>query len=107
MGNIYLAEGDFSKAEERYLEALRVSPGRTTAITKLDKLRADKQINAFANSVADHPTADGYLKLGQMLSEADWIPQARYSYQKALEINPSLQEARNALAALPAESNAR
>jgi tetratricopeptide (TPR) repeat protein len=107
IGNIYYVLGDFSKAEESYMEALRVSPGRTTAIAKLNKLRADKQINAFANLVADHPTADGYLRLGRMLSQADWIPQARYSYQKALEIDPSLQEARNALAALPPESSMR
>jgi hypothetical protein len=41
-----------------------------------------------------------------MLSDASWIPQARFSYQKALQIDPSLQEARNALAALPAGSDA-
>jgi hypothetical protein len=69
-------------------------------------LRVDKEINSFAKSVASHPTADGYLKLGRMLSDASWIPQARFSYQKALQIDPSLQEARNALAALPAGSDA-
>ena len=106
VGNIYYHQGEFAKGEESYLRALRLSPGQVNVVARLNHLRRDRQIHSFAQDVASHPTADGYFRLGRMLSEANWIPQARYSYQKALQINPSLEEARAALAALPAERSA-
>ena len=99
--NIYHAIGDFSKAEESYPQVLRISPGRTTATAKFHKVRIDKLINTFANLIAGRPIADACLKLGRTLGDAKWIEEARYSYEKALQIDPSLQQASAALATLP------
>jgi len=43
------------------------------------------------------------VSLGRMMRQANWIPEARGAYQRALAMDPSLQAARVELAALPAE----
>jgi len=104
LGNIYRALGDFSKSDASYRSALRINPNRASTLTKLQDLQTDRDITAFARSVETHPTAQGYIQLGRMLRQASWIPEARDAYQKALAIDPSSQEARNALKALPDET---
>lgn len=104
MGNIYHAVGDFSKSEESYRDALRINPLRMSAIVKLQDLQRDRDISSFARSIASHPSAQGYVQLGRMLRQANWIPEARDAYQKALALDPSLDEARTALAVLPVEN---
>jgi tetratricopeptide (TPR) repeat protein len=104
LGNIYYATGEFAKAERNYQFALRISPGRSSTIAKLRDLRADVEISAFAQSVASHPSAAGYLQLARMMRKAGWIPEARSAYLKALSLDPGLPAAPAELAALPAEN---
>lgn len=57
-------------------------------------------IGRFAKSVAEHPTAEGYLQLGQLQQQAGRVEDARAAYKKALQSNPKAEAARLALATM-------
>lgn len=48
--------------------------------------------------VAEHPTAEGYLLLGQQQQQAGRVKDARAAYNKALQSDPKTEAAHLALA---------
>jgi tetratricopeptide (TPR) repeat protein len=96
LGRLYAEIGDYEKARASYQQALRIDPNRSDARDGLAKVELS---NAMRN-VAESPSAEGYLRLGQVLQQADRIAEARVAYEQALQLNPKLGEARKALGAL-------
>jgi Flp pilus assembly protein TadD len=62
------------------------------------------ELSDAMRNVAESPTAEGYLRLGQVLQQADRIAEARVAYEQALEFNPKLGDATRALDALNQQS---
>jgi Flp pilus assembly protein TadD len=96
LGRLYSQLGQYSKARARYQQALRINPQQVTAMDGLAKVEFSDAIR----TVAESPSGEGYLRLGQLLQQAGRIPEAQTAYQQALQLNPKLREARKALAAL-------
>jgi tetratricopeptide (TPR) repeat protein len=96
LGRLYAEIGNYEKARVSYQQALRINPDRSDARDGLAKVELS---NAMRN-VAESPSGEAYLRLGQVLQQADRIAEARAAYEQALQLNPKLGEARKALDAL-------
>jgi len=81
--------GEYSKVRESYREALRIDP----------QLGED-MIRNLSRAFAANPSGGGYLNLGMLLETAGRLSEARAAYQRALELNPTLAEAKASLEAL-------
>jgi protein O-mannosyl-transferase len=100
LGRLYAEIGNYEKARASYQQALRISPDRTDAREGLAKV----ELSGAMRNAAESPTAEGYLRLGQVLQQADRIAEARVAYEQALELNPKLGDAKRALDALNQQS---
>lgn len=89
MAIVYRQTGDSAKAREMYQRALRSSP---VAVSDWQK--------DFQQRVAARPSAKGYFDLGLLFDVANDVPEARTAYEQALQIDPALEDARQALTAL-------
>jgi tetratricopeptide (TPR) repeat protein len=96
LGRLYGEIGNYSKARASYQQALRIKPQQLSAKDGLTKIEFSEAIR----NVAESPSGEGYLHLGQLLQQADRVPEARAAYEQALELDPKLGEARKALDAL-------
>jgi Tfp pilus assembly protein PilF len=96
LGRLYGEVGNYAKARESYQHALQIDPQRTTARDGLAQI----EFSDAVRNVAESPTAEGYLRLGQVFQQAGRAPDARAAYEQALELNPKLHEARQALDAM-------
>lgn len=81
--------GEYSKVRESYREALRIDP----------QLGED-MIRNLSRAFAANPSGGGYLNLGMLLETSGRLAEARAAYQRALELNPTLAEAKASLEAL-------
>lgn len=100
IGILYANLGDYAKARKSYQNALQIDPGQTssrTALVNLDLTEAMK-------NVSDHPSAAGYLRVGQLLQQAGHLPEARTAYARSLALDPRLAEAQKGLDVLDAQS---
>jgi len=70
----------------------------------LSMVEVQDGIEKLSYSMAKHPTAEGYLSLGQLLEEDRRPSEAQAAYAKALEINPGFKDAKPALAQLKAKN---
>jgi tetratricopeptide (TPR) repeat protein len=86
---LYGELGEYSKARESYREVLRIDPQL-----------GDEMIRNLSRAFAADPSGGGYLSLGMLLDVAGRFPEARAAYQKALELDPTLTEARRSLEAV-------
>jgi hypothetical protein len=96
LGRLYAEIGNYDKARASYQQALRIDPNRSDARDGLAKV----ELSDAMRNVAESPSAEGYLRLGQVLQQADRVAEARAAYEQALQLNPKLGEARKALDAL-------
>ena len=100
LGRLYAEMGNYEKARASYQQALRINPDRTDVREGLAKV----ELSDAMRNAAESPTAEGYLRLGQVLQQADRFAEARVAYEQALELNPKLGEAKRALDALNQQS---
>jgi len=96
LGRLYGQVGNYSKARASYQQALRINPQRLTAKDGLAKV----ELSDALRSVAESPSGETYLRLGQLSQQAGHVPQARAAYEQALHLNPKLLEAQEGLDAL-------
>ena len=100
LGNIYRELGDYPHARACYQEALRRRPDLESAFAGLGMLEMYEAIGRLATTVATHPTAEGYLQLGQLQQQLGRFEDARAAYSKVLILSPKTEAARLALLTL-------
>jgi len=98
LGRLYSQVGNYAKARASYQQALRIDPQRVTASEGLAKVEMSDAIR----NVAESPSGESYLRLGQVLQQTGRVLEARAAYQQALKLNPKLAEAKSALDSLKA-----
>ncbi len=96
VGLLYANLGNYAKARESYQQALQIDPERTSARTALVNL----DLTEAMKTVSEHPTAEGYLRVGRLLQQAGHVLEASTAYTQALKLDPGLGDARKALDAL-------
>lgn len=105
MANIYKEIGNPEKARTEFLQAQRIKPNDLALLAELGDLEIDEAIARAARPVSAHPTAEGYLQLGQLLQNVGRTPAAQVAYKNALRLNPNLPQAKQALATLSNHTN--
>ena len=107
LGSAYRDLGDEEDALQCYNRAIEINPyqanayfGRGVLLRKQGKTA--EAIRDFSKAVELHPTAEGYLRLGQALAEAHQREEALAAFDQALRISPDLIDAQKAAAALAA-----
>lgn len=93
----YAQLGDHARARENFLTEMRLNPGDSTEYYNLSMLEIEDGIDKLSKVVADRPTPEAYVQLAQLLQQDRQAAQAKIAYQKALELNPHLAEAKQAL----------
>jgi tetratricopeptide (TPR) repeat protein len=89
LATLYDGLGDYSKVRESYQRALLV---HSPEIPQL--------VQELSDNVSTEQSGPRYLQLGMLQEEAGNLPQARTSYEQALRLDPGLQAAKDALAAM-------
>lgn len=98
MASAYEQLGDFTTARQFYSDALKISPGAdSTAFVGFARTFTDEKIAKLTAELAQHPTAQGYVQLGQMQESAGRAETAIAAYQQALVLDPKNEAARTAL----------
>jgi len=87
-------------ARESYQQALRINPQEVNAKNALDEIDFSEAIR----NVAESPSSQGYLRLGQLMQKRGQVTEARSAYEQALHLNPKFDEAQKALRALNSSS---
>jgi protein O-mannosyl-transferase len=95
--------GDRTKAREYFLQTLRLNPHDSTDLYNLSLLEVEDGIDKMSRSLSAHPTAQGYVQMGQLLQEDHKISDAHDAYEKALRLDPNLGEAKQALLQLKSD----
>jgi tetratricopeptide (TPR) repeat protein len=106
MGAAYRHLGDFQKARDAYMEALRTNPSQSSAWVGLGIIaegegRLDEAIRDLAQAIGIQPTGDAYVRLGRVFERGGHLREARDAYEQALKLDPHSEEAQKALEALP------
>lgn len=101
LGGIYRRLGNYAEARANYLQALRLAPQFMPALAGLGDVEREVVTGRLAETVAVHPSGEGYVQLGQLLQQGGKDGEARSAYEQALKLNPRLTEARKALETLP------
>jgi len=96
LGKLHSELGNYSMAHASYQQALRITPELLSARRGL----AEVEFSETKRSIAEAPSGEGFLRLGQLLQQAGRASEARLAYQQALKLDPKLVEARQALAAM-------
>jgi tetratricopeptide (TPR) repeat protein len=100
LGRLYSELGEYSEARASYQQVLRINPQHANARDGLAKVELSEAIR----NVAESPSGATYLRLGQILQQEGRGPQAQAAYEQALELNPKLTEAQEALKTLSGQS---
>ena len=100
LGKLYSQLGQYSKARTSYQEALRIDPQQTSARDGLAKVEFSDAIR----NVAESPSGESYLRLGQVFQQEGRTPEAQAAYKQALKLNPKLGDAKKALDGLNQQS---
>jgi tetratricopeptide (TPR) repeat protein len=107
LGGVYRALRQFALARSYYNECLKIDSGDQDALKGL--ARADKEekvpsleeaIAAVSRAADEHPDAKLYFQLGKLQQAAGRVGEASISYQRALNLDPNLEQARAALEGL-------
>jgi hypothetical protein len=96
LGSLYSQLGAYSKARTSYQEALRINPQDSKARDGLAKL----EFSDALRNVAESPSGESYLQLGRVLEQQGRPGEAQTAYARALELNPKLGAAQQAIDAL-------
>jgi len=104
LAGVYRALRQFALARNYYNECLKVDPGDQDALKGLARVDIEEKmpsleeaIAALSRAAAEHPDAKLYLQLGKLQRTAGRVPEALISYQRALSLDPKLEEASVAL----------
>jgi len=99
MGWAYEQIGQYAAAREYYRKAMNVGwkGAQSTAFMGYARTFTDEQIAALGATLSAHPTAAGFFQLGQLQDAGGYTAAAVPSYQRALELDPKLEQARTAL----------
>jgi Tfp pilus assembly protein PilF len=102
LGTAYRDLGDYAKALESYQQALALNSTAFNAYLGMGRLfekqgNLDDAIGAYSQSVAIHPTEQGFNALGRVSQAAGRPQQALQAYQQALQLNPDSAEAQRAV----------
>jgi tetratricopeptide (TPR) repeat protein len=89
LGFAYTSVGDYRQARASFRESLRLDPEQVS-----DTMRA------LARFTAAHPSVRDYMKLGLLLEQAGRLPEAETAFEQALRLDPGLDDARTAIAAI-------
>jgi Tfp pilus assembly protein PilF len=108
LGALYFQLGHSGDAWRSYMAALRVDPHHANSLMGLGSIlyqqaRYADAADQFSRALAIEPTAQGWLRLAESLEAAGNPLPAVAAYQKALQLNPDLAEARERIAALSAQ----
>ncbi|HEX9192225.1 MAG TPA: tetratricopeptide repeat protein [Burkholderiales bacterium] len=103
LGNKFLADGDFGKAEECYRQSIAASPGFADAyialgfvLLKQERLSDAKHCLKQAASL-DPDEADSHYLLGAISQKQNEPGEAIENFSRALEVNPRFVEAHHGL----------
>ncbi len=88
LATLYDVLGDFTKVRESYRQALEI-----------DRRQAPVMVERLSDDVATESSAPRYVQLGILLEESGQVADARTAYQHALQLDPSLEVARQLLVA--------
>jgi hypothetical protein len=102
LGTAYRQLGKKTKSQEYYRQALRINPRDTGAFLGLGMLRMDEVIQKQEEILRGRPTAEGFLKLGQLLQQALRDSEARAAFEQSIKLGDVSGEARKALETLNA-----
>lgn len=100
LGVICAQLGDRARARANFLQVYQLSPEDPLLLQNLSMLEIEDAVDKMSKLVSLHPTAQGYFQLGQLLEEDRNLPDAQKAYENALQLNPNLANATNALHAL-------
>jgi cytochrome c-type biogenesis protein CcmH/NrfG len=98
LGRLYAQLGNYEKARASYQQSLRINPQQSDVSEGLAKVDLSDAIR----NVAESPSAQGYLRLGQVFEQQGRPQEAEAAYKQAIGLDPKLEQARNALKALQA-----
>jgi len=109
VGALYFRLGDAKAAWENYTAALRLDPRHANSLMGRGNIlyqqgRYAEAADQYSRAVAIEPTAPRWLLLAESLEAAGNPAPAVAAYQKALQLNPGLTEARERIAALSAQT---
>jgi len=96
LGRAYGRLGNYADARANYERALQLDPNKTSAKEGLSNV----EFSEAMRDASESPSADHFLRLGQLLQQRGHPDQARTAYEQALELNPHLSAAQDALASL-------
>ncbi len=88
------ALGDYDAVRESYKQAWLADPQHRP-----------EMIRALIEDTTARPTPEGFYSLGFLLQQAGNVPDARDAYARALNLDPNLREAKDALNALGTVGN--
>jgi protein O-mannosyl-transferase len=98
MGATYEKFGDLETSRQYYRDAMKQNvKDDPTAFIGFARTFTDEQIASLTKSLSDHPTAEGYWKLGQSQEAGGYNDDAKASYQRSLQIDPKFERAHQAL----------
>ncbi len=98
MATAYEALGEYARARQYFMEAMKITPGPDNgAFLGYARTFTDEKIAKLNETLAPHPTAQGNWQLGQLEEEAGRKDAARNAYQHALDLDPKFSPARAAL----------
>jgi tetratricopeptide (TPR) repeat protein len=89
IATIYDELGEYAKVRENYRLALQADPAQGPGM-----------IDRISHDASGSPSAPRYLQLGMLLQEMGKLSEARIAYQHAIDLDPTLNEARASLDAL-------
>lgn len=102
LGTAYRQLGDPAKSREYYQQALHLDPHNGGAFFGMGMLARDSIIQKEQATLQSHPTAQGFLQLGQLLQEAARNSEAKAAYAQSIKLGESSGEAQKALDGLNA-----
>jgi tetratricopeptide (TPR) repeat protein len=102
LGTAYRQLGDSGKSREYYQQALHLDPHNGGAFFGMGMLARDSIIQKEQATLQSHPTAQGFLQLGQLLQEAARNSEAKAAYAQSIKLGENSGEAQKALDGLNA-----
>lgn len=93
LATLYDELGDYDKVRESYVQALKIAPQQSSDM-----------VERLSEDATDQPTGPRFVQLGLLLQEVGRPSAARSAYEQALKLDPTLDAAKQFLAALTPES---
>ena len=126
LGTAYQLKGDFTQAQRAFTRALQIDPNNQLAMNSMNNLRQDqlktqvnlllkralkaqqekdygRSLDLYIEAMQKEPlNADIHYNIGTVFQAQNNFSKAKQAYNRSLELNPNLVEAKQALTALQA-----